>query len=561
MRYSRNADVRKVATHVAVINDNARPPAHDRPSLNIFPALQNRSSDFVKWPRSVALALCSVGILFAAWSEVARAQETSAPLLTAAIIRGADTYSSIELLSTYQAYLGQPITNPVVEAIAAALNAKYATDGYSPSELQLDTSQLALGVLGIQVFESRITQVKVSGDTGPYAKHIDKLRAELIAMRPLKTNKLQTSLRRVRELPGLRVDIGTDRDSAVRNAFIVTLDASFDAWSTNLRITNRGTRDVGPAFFIGQTSANGLFGLDLKAGAVLGLAETPREFRGGGVFIDTPVFASDRRANLLAFRSLSDPTEKAGDAGVDYIHNRISWIVSNPWRRWGAFEVKSSGGLELDDQYIKLRGTEVQADRERVVSANTQALWSPSLSMQYLASWGLRIGVDAAGAGLGSLLAVEPGRDEDFVVGTLQIVQLTRFAAVWQVRFDLLGQYSNDVLADRERFKIGGDHLGRGFEVPAISGDRGLGAKAELRRGLPILNSAAGEVATYAYYDFGAAWRNPRGDRESAASAGVGVSLQGERITASLEFARPLTRADIDGFKHNTLFGELSVNF
>jgi hemolysin activation/secretion protein len=380
-------------------------------------------------------------------------------------------------------------------------------------------------------------------------------------MQPLKTNNLQTALRRVRELPGLRVSVGTDRDSARRNAFTVTLDVSFEAISTNLRITNRGTRDVGRTFFIGQTAANGLFGRDLKIGAVVGLAETPREFRGAGLFIDTPLKASDRRANLLAFRSLSDPTEKTGDAGVDYIHNRISWTVGNPWRRIGAMELKSSGGIELDDQYIKLLGAEVQADRERIVSANTQMLWSPSPNAQSVASWGIRVGVDAAGAGLDSLLAVEPGRDEDFVVGTLQIIQLTRFAGVWQIRFDVLGQYSNDVLADRERFKIGGDHLGRGFEVPAISGDRGAGAKAELRRDLPALNFAAGNVSTYAYYDFGAAWRNPRGARESAASAGVGLSLQGKWALASVEFARPLTRADVDGFKHNTVFGELSVSF
>ena len=40
------------------------------------------------------------------------------------------------------------------------------------------------------------------------------------------------------------------------------------------------------------------------------------------------------------------------------------------------------------------------------------------------------------------------------------------------------------VLPDSERFKIGGDRLGRGFEVAEIAGDSGIGAKIELRRDL-----------------------------------------------------------------------------
>ncbi len=495
------------------------------------------------------------------WNGSAQAQETRAPILTATVIRGAHAYTAIELLPTYQQHLGQPLSNPTVETIAASIRAKYAADGYAAPDLQLDAAQLSLGVLGIEVFEARITQLKVTGDLGPYTHHIDRLRTELVAMRPLNTATLQTALRRVRELPGLKVTIGTDRDPVIRNAFAVSLGATFDANDTSVRFTNRGTREVGRSFFIGQTAANGLFGLDLKAGAVVGLAETPREFRGGGLFIDTPLFASDARASLLAFRSLSDPTEKTGDAEVEYVHNRVSWIVGTPWRRVGKIELKSSGGVELDDLFIELRGSQAQADRERIASATTQMLWSASPTLQYFVAAGMRVGIDAFGAGMQSQLAVEPGRDDDFLLGTLQIVQLTRFASVWQARVDVLGQYSNDGLADRERFKIGGDHLGRGFEVPAISGDRGVGAKAELRRDLPTLTSSAGAVSSYAYYDFGAAWRNPHGNRESAASAGVGLSLHGKWANASIEFARPLTRADVDGFKHNTLFAELSASF
>src|SRR5262249_27038205 len=124
-------------------------------ALNISFATRNRSNPFALSTIAYGRALCVFPVIvFCVFLSLsfapAHAQES--PLLVAAVVRGADAYSALQLLPTYQKYLGKPITNASIEAIAAAISKLYARDGFTAPEMQLDNSQLASGVLGIDVF-------------------------------------------------------------------------------------------------------------------------------------------------------------------------------------------------------------------------------------------------------------------------------------------------------------------------------------------------------------------------------------------------------------------------
>ena len=136
-----------------------------------------------------------------------------------------------------------------------------------------------------------------------------------------------------------------------------------------------------------------------------------------------------------------------------------------------------------------------------------------------------------------------------------------RLAERWALRFDAFAQTSGYVLPDSERFKIGGDRLGRGFEVAEIAGDRGVGGKLELRRDLRNTESLVGRLSAYGFYDIGAAWKQDQPGRESAATAGLGLAMQGAALTGYLELASPLTGPDIEGKRDASLFAELSYRF
>jgi hemolysin activation/secretion protein len=169
--------------------------------------------------------------------------------------------------------------------------------------------------------------------------------------------------------------------------------------------------------------------------------------------------------------------------------------------------------------------------------------------------------LNAFGAGL--QLAGDPHdrRADDFWIARAQLVRITQFGSAWSLRFDVLAQESPYVLPDSERFKIGGERLGRGFDVPEIAGDQGIGGKVELRRDLPALVTRFGGFSAYGYYDFAATWKQDVDDSESATTCGAGLSLQGKRASGYLEVAKPLTHGDIEGKRDTSVFLDLTMRF
>ena len=154
---------------------------------------------------------------------------------------------------------------------------------------------------------------------------------------------------------------------------------------------------------------------------------------------------------------------------------------------------------------------------------------------------------------------VNDSRRADFTLTRASFTRLTRFGDLWSMRLDALMLTSAYVLPYTERFKIGGDRLGRGFEVAEIAGDQGLGAKLEGRRQLPGAPRALGSASFYGFYDIGAAWKQDAPQRESAATAGFEVATESGRVFGWLEIAAPLTHADVEGRKRVVLFAEIAV--
>ena len=134
-----------------------------------------------------------------------------------------------------------------------------------------------------------------------------------------------------------------------------------------------------------------------------------------------------------------------------------------------------------------------------------------------------------------------------------------RFAQRWSLRLDAVGQHSAYVLPDVERYTIGGERLGRGFEVTELSGDQGVGAKAELRRELSSAAAVVGKTSLYGFYDFAAAWKQDQPGRESAAIAGTGFAMDYWRLSGSIEVAKPLTHADVEGDRDAKVFAEVKL--
>lgn len=486
------------------------------------------------------------------------AAQAANPALVSVVIRGSSVYDAPELYPVYQAQLGREVTLEGARAIAAALVARYEADGYTRPQLKIDDALLAVGVLRIDVLEPRIAAVRVSGDPGPHLARLESLGSQLRADGPIRRAGLESTLRRMRALPGLSLQASTASDAASANLYTLELDTQFEPTTGSIRLNNRGTDEAGPHFVVGQLMLNGLLGGDTNIGTLFSAATDYDEYHGLGLVANVGIGPAGGRLSWTGFRSRSDPREPSVDRDDVYLRDRVAFGFSRPLS--GAERVTATlrAGVDLDDLEITRSGERLRDERLRLLSVGTSWRWRHD-TVQYAGSVELVKGLDAFGAGLTAIdLATDPRR-ADFALTRATFTRLARLGDYWSVRIDALSQQSAYTLPYGERFQIGGERLGRGFEVAEIVGDQGIGAKLEGRRRLPGAMPLLGGLSIYGFYDVGAAWKQDVPGRESAATAGVGFGSQGERVSTSLELAKPLTHVDVEGRDDLTLFVEVAV--
>jgi hemolysin activation/secretion protein len=481
--------------------------------------------------------------------------------LSSAVIRGSSVYSPADLFAVYREHLGRPITRAGARSIATALAAKYEADGYSRPQVRLDDGLIDAGVLRVDVFETRIDAVTISGDPGPHLARLENLGEQLRTATPIRPDSMQTALRRMRELPGLTVAASTAREEEGLNVYRLDLDTDFDPVSGAARLSNRGTEEVGPNFLLGQVMANGLFAGQTNIGLMFGAATDYAEYHGLGVLANVGVGAADGRIAVTGFQSRSNPREAIVDRDDSYLRDRLSVRYTRPLPSISQPSATLFVGLDLEDLAIYRTDLRLRDERLRMLEIGSNMRWTGGVATQYAGSVEIVQGLDAFGSGLTALDLASDPRRADFTLVRMSLVRATRLGDLWSIRLDAFAQTSAQVLPYSERFKIGGDRLGRGFEVTEIAGDQGLGAKVELRRRLASAPALLGRASAYGFYDIGAAWKQDVPGRESAATAGIGFGSQGKRVSGTIELAQPLTHADVEGSTGLTLFVELSTTF
>jgi hemolysin activation/secretion protein len=491
--------------------------------------------------------------------ELISATATAAPALVSVVVRGSTVYDAPALFPIYREQLGKPLTAEGARAIVAALLQKYEADGYSRPQAKLDDALLEIGVLRVDLSEPRIGEVRVNGDAGPHLQRLESLGTKLRDDVPVTQAGIAAALREMRSLPGLTLQATTARDDASANVYRLDLDAQFDRTTGLVRVSNRGTDEAGPVFVLGQVMFNGLLGGRTNLGASFGAATDYGEYRGVGLLANVGLGES-ARLSFTAFRSRSDPNEPLEDRDDLYLRDRVTIGVARPLASVQRATVDLTAALDLDDLAIARVGEPLRDERLRMIELGARWRWRHGSAGQTAMSIEAVKGLGAMGAGLTAVDLADDPRSVDFALTRFTLARLARVGENWTVRVDALAQQTTYVLPYGERFKIGGDRLGRGFEVAEIAGDQGIGAKVEGRRSLSNAPPMLGRMSVYGFYDIGGAWKQDARGRESAATAGFGVSTQSGRVSGSLELAQPLTHADVEGKKRLALFAEVAVN-
>jgi len=478
--------------------------------------------------------------------------------LGGAVIQNCSVYGPSDLFDVYKDFLGQTVTEKTASHIAEALQRKYVDDGYSRPGYAISDRGTASGLVRISVVEASISSVSINGDAGPYRQKLESLVADLPSSQSLRPEEIREALRDARRLPGLEVSVAAEPDGQETGRYVLAVESAYRPFEGSVSVSNRGTEEIGRDILFARIAANGLFGREMAGGLFVTSAKDSDNYAGGGLFANAAVGARGTAVQMqAAVTSLSYDVQ---GIRVEQNRSRSAFRVTHPVLRQSTRDLSAWSGLVTEDLIVDINGLKSREERLRSLEAGSTLTWRAD-NRQYLLSLEVEQGLNGFGSGIDNVSAPEQALRTDFFIARLRYVRATTLTDLWSWRLDSYAQTSPDVLPSIKRFKVGGGRIGRGFEAAAISGDRGIGGKVQLKRRIPGGVDWLGSADVYGFYDLGSAWRNDAPDRESASSTGIGVSLRGGRLSGYLELAKPLTHADADGRKDPGIFAEVSFGF
>ena len=420
-----------------------------------------------------------------------------------------------------------------IQKALEALEFAYRRAGYSAVQLHVPEQELTGGVVRIEVSESRIGTVTVSGN-----QHFDdaNIRASLVALRPGAAPRLQDlseAIQLANENPAKMVEVtlGSGAQDNLLDARISVTDS--DPLRVVLTVDNSGTPASGRwRTGVALQHAN-LFGRD----HVATLAYTTAPDSPDGVHV---------RLWSLGYRI---PLYRLGDS-VDFIYGNSS--VNTPGdsptlggllgivgkgdvfgMRWNHFfarqgNVTSRLVYSLDDKYINSRcsvgGIDVSYAPPTPSISSCVPYTTMPLGVTYF--WRRQNAADLLDLNLGLARNVPRGtrytntdgrsdrysyltpgnRDtrDAFMVLHGGAALLHSWASDWQLRVAANAQLASDPLLASEQFSLAGPAAVRGFNERDVAADGGVFANVEVytpelagRRSLP------GNLRLLAFYDAG----------------------------------------------------------
>ena len=418
-----------------------------------------------------------------------------------------------------RAYLGRRASAAVLTDLATTLSRAYQGSAVALYTVAIPTQNFARGVVVVSLTEGRIARAQVRTDRpGNSFPLLRRRMAALTAETPLSRATFERQLSLMRAIPGLTVTPDF-ADPQADGALVLTVTPKQKRTRVSAGFSNRGVDLLGDGQFDIRGEA---YGLGIDGDQLTLAASTAADFKryryvSGGYAAPIGADGLTASANVayLETKPKGFPiTGHATQAGVS-----IGYPLIRGFTRTADLSI-GLDGINSDNTAF---GNLIASERTRAMRA--AASYGQSHAKRSLSvSASLSKGLDIAGARVTAPLA------------ELGFLKATAAAAVAQavgkrgaIRLSMSGQYSDDALPAAERFAIGGEAIGRGFDTSLLTGDRGAGALAEVAY-RPLKPAAIAQSEVYAFIDGGVVGVLARGalaaQHYSLSSAGAGVRMR-----------------------------------
>ena len=479
---------------------------------------------------------------------VAEAEGEQAGLFTLAAVRieGASPLDSDAIAASYSERLGQPISQPGLNALAAAITKLHRDAGFHLTRAIIPPQTIKRGTVVIRIIPGAVAELAVRGDESDRFG-TRRMLAPIAEESPARLATLERQLLLVNDLPGVRVkDTMLEEIGTGSGRFRLTV--ILDSWSTfvSAGIDNGASNAVGPwqAYFGAALNSIVIPG-DTLAVNLSSVPGATRELRYGRISYDAPIVGDWLRVGIAASRSIVWPGDlrrlDSVRSDAENLELRATIVALQTQRQ--SLSLTASLGLSnvVEESAFGVN----YRDRLRIASLSADYRVRDDWQGTTYASVNLRKGlsVDGASRRFDPFLSRFDGSGDFYVIQGA----LTRYQGLgenWSMKLSAAGQASSSALLISQQFYLGGAAFGRAFQSGWLAGDNGIAGSAELRYDFKPMTTLIKNVQLFGFVEGGTvrSYGAPKDFVQSLSAAGAGIRVQlNDSVEAGVTVAAPLT--------------------
>ena len=473
--------------------------------------------------------------------------------ITQYIVDGATLLKQSEIDVAVAPYLGKKRDFSDVQRALEAIEAMYAKRGYSAVRVLLPEQELEKGVVHFHVVESHFGKVEVKDNRFFTADNVMNALPSVRSGSVPRTKLMARELKLANENPARQLNtvLKAGAQDDLVDARIIVTDSNPVAWGASF--DNTGSAETGfTRLGLSYRNAN-LFDEDHVVNVnYVTSPQHPNRVQVLGLGYRVPLY---RYGNIMDyFVGYSNVNAVVGglsnfQGGGLLMSMRYTFLLE----RMGRYDPRVFVGLDRRDfKQIELTGPSPLVMYNRIVVLPVSAGFSAQAKYEtsdvsFNASYAINI--PGSGGGANKDFATYnnlPGNTQpaaNYKVLRYGATYAQLVGADWQLRANLTGQWTRDVLIQGEQIRLGGADAVRGFSEGSEGG--GTGERLNLEAYTPDFGRANWGVRALAFYDVGKA--NPV-DTPKVTIAGAGLGLRVNytgQYSMRLDWAR-ITNAGTD---------------
>ena len=447
----------------------------------------------------------------------------------------------------------QPLS--VVCDVRDAANAALRRDGWIAT-VQIPQQELT-GTLRLDVVSARISELRITGDPGPYRDQIARQLAPLQELNPLNERDAESILLRANDIPGLSMRLTLAPGSGEPGDVIGNLAVVYTPYAVFLNARNYNSKRIGRETLFGRAEFYGLTGL---ADQTFIGAQTTLDFQEQQIVQAGHEFGVGRD-NIRIGGTLTYAWSKPDIENLDL---STKTLIANLETRYPILRTVNTFadlaiGFDYVDQKSEVAGFPLSKDALRTLYVRGQLVGQKRrMDGATLVSFDTfleaRRGLDIFGAtefgafGLAQtdgISASRPFGDSQALVVRGGADVSASLGSFFGVRARGEGQWTNEPLLNYDEFSIGNLTIGRGYDPGANSGDRAIGGSFEISASPPVMPSLRPQV--FGFYDIvkieNLDFGTPDPTRTLESVGGGLRFVLGDGLRAEFTYAKPLDKA------------------